>query len=180
MLCGKCNKKQATIHMTEIVNHNINQELHLCADCAQKEGVTHKMPFSLAELMGSFMEPIIGKMVKEMADAKCDHCGMSYLLFKTKMRFGCANDYEVFKSGVEPLLEKIHNSTHHTGKVPAQINPNVLKEKELKDLQKELEQLVRIEKFEEAVKIRDKINLLRQKPSPRKNAVKDKKPDENR
>ena len=162
--------------MTEIINHNINQELHLCAECAQKEGISPKIPLSLTELMSSFMEPIIGKMVTEMADIKCQHCGMSYLLFKAKMRFGCAEDYEVFKRGVEPLLDKIHHSTHHKGKTPANLSPALGQEKEIKDLQRELEQLVRQERFEDAAKVRDKITALRQKkdPNPKKQASKGK------
>lgn len=172
MLCERCQKKPATIHMTEIVNHNVNQDIHLCAECAQKEGMAAKSQFSLAELLSGFMEPIIGKMVKEMSDVKCPHCGMSYLLFKTKARFGCAEDYEVFRKGVEPLIEKMHGSLYHKGKVPTKINTEMSKERELRDLQHQLEELVKQEKFEEAVKVRDKIKALRQKakePRPPKN-----------
>ena len=35
MLCEKCNKNPATVHVTKIINNN-NTELHLCEDCARE------------------------------------------------------------------------------------------------------------------------------------------------
>lgn len=164
MLCENCNKRPATVHLTEISHNNIKQEVHLCEECAQTKGLPYKLQFSLSEVLSSLIEPIMSKMIKETADLKCPNCGMDYMAFHKKARFGCAEDYEIFKKGISPILEKIHGSTQHQGKIPAKAsNPTILKEKEIRDLQSELEKLVKTEEFEKAADIRDKIKKLREK-----------------
>ena len=37
MKCQKC-PKQATLHITEVINDEHYEELHLCEDCAQRAG----------------------------------------------------------------------------------------------------------------------------------------------
>lgn len=158
MLCEKCQKKQASVHLSHLINNNVIQEVHLCKDCAQQVvPVNTKQSLLLPELLAGLMEPIIGKMVKEMGGIKCPYCGMTYLEFKKLGRFGCAEDYDVFKNGIEQLIEKIHGTTQHHGKVPSHISKTVHKEVEMRKLQQELEHLVKEEKFEEAAKVRDEI-----------------------
>ncbi|MBI5777840.1 MAG: UvrB/UvrC motif-containing protein [Planctomycetes bacterium] len=158
MLCEKCQKKPASVHLSHLINNNVVQEVHLCKDCAQHiTPVNAKQSLLLPELLAGLMEPIIGKMVKEMGTLVCPHCGMTYLEFKKLGRFGCAEDYDVFKNGIEQLIEKIHGTAQHRGKIPTHVSKTVHKEAELKKLQQELEQLVKEEKFEEAAKIRDSI-----------------------
>jgi len=36
MLCQNCNKKQATIHLTEIINEEDKREVHLCKSAPRK------------------------------------------------------------------------------------------------------------------------------------------------
>lgn len=162
MLCEKCQKKQATVHLSHLVNNNVIQEFHLCQDCAsQVTPIGIKGTPLLPELLTSLLEPIIGKLIKEMGSIKCPHCGMTYLDFKSSGRFGCAEDYDIFKNGIEQLIEKIHGTTQHKGKVPSHISKTIIKESELRILQRELERLVKEEKFEEAAQVRDKIKEFR-------------------
>ncbi|MDI6732776.1 MAG: UvrB/UvrC motif-containing protein [Planctomycetota bacterium] len=162
MLCEKCQKNQASVHLSHLVNNNIVQEVHLCKNCANDlSPFSIKQTLLLPELLASLMEPIIGRMVKEMSAVKCHQCGMTYLDFKKLGRFGCAEDYEVFKNGIEQLIGKIHGTAQHQGKIPAHIPNIVVKETELRKLQQELERLVREEKFEEAAHLRDKIRAYK-------------------
>jgi protein arginine kinase activator len=162
MLCEKCQKKQASVHFSHLVNNQIVQEVHLCQDCASEiSPLPAKIGPDLPELLMTLMEPIVGRMIKEMGSTKCPSCGISYADFKKLGRFGCAEDYEVFKTGIEQLIEKIHGTTQHKGKIPSHISKTVIKESELKKLQRELERLVKEEKFEEAAQVRDKITELR-------------------
>jgi protein arginine kinase activator len=166
MLCEKCQKKQATVHLSHLVNNNVVQEVHLCQDCAtQITPIGAKSTPLLPELLTSLMEPIIGKMIKEMGSVKCPHCGMTYLDFKSLGRFGCAEDYDIFKNGIGQLIEKIHGNTQHRGKIPSHISKIIIKESELLKLQRELERLVKEEKFEEAARIRDKIKEFKRNKS---------------
>ena len=47
--CSICNK-EATVHLTQIVNNKIHK-VDLCESCAQKKGVTDPEGFSLADLL---------------------------------------------------------------------------------------------------------------------------------
>ena len=38
MQCDICNKKKATVHLTEIVDEQMS-EMHLCEDCAREKSV---------------------------------------------------------------------------------------------------------------------------------------------
>lgn len=161
MLCEICHKKAAAVHVTEINHGTIAKESHLCDECARQKGIPYKVQLSLSEILSGLIEPVLGKLIKEVGDLKCSVCGMNYAQFRLKTRFGCANDYEVFSKGITPLLEKIHGAIQHHGKIPQRTNPQLLQEKELYDLQRELERLVRSEEFEKAAEIRDKIKQLK-------------------
>ncbi|MCK4909234.1 MAG: UvrB/UvrC motif-containing protein [Planctomycetes bacterium] len=170
MLCQNCQKKNATVHLTEISNQNVQKEIHLCDDCAHKQGLPYKAQFSIAEILSGLIEPLMGKAIGEMANLKCQNCGISYVDFKRQARFGCADDYEVFKEGIVPLLERIHGATQHHGKIPSQVNQELLHERKLKDLQRELNQLIRTEEFEKAAEVRDKIKKLKDKATKPNNS----------
>src|SRR5678816_44650 len=96
----------------------------------------------------------------------CAECGITYSEFKTKARLGCANDYDVFRSELLRLLEKIHGSTQHAGKTPHTVDAQVRKENELIRLKKDLESVVKSEDFEKAAEIRDRIKTCLLYTSP--------------
>ncbi|MBI4563552.1 MAG: UvrB/UvrC motif-containing protein [Planctomycetes bacterium] len=158
MICGKCSKNQATVHVTEVVN-GTKKEAHLCEECARSAGIGMKFTFSISDILGNLMEvPKAGK--GETGSLRCPECGITYSEFKAKTRLGCANDYEVFKAGLLPLLEKVHQSTQHVGKTPRTVESVVRKESELVRLKRELETVVKSENFEKAAQIRDRIKTL--------------------
>ena len=95
----------------------------------------------------------------------------------TKISRGCSNCYAAFGSYLIPLLRRIHGSAIHTGKLPAGKFPSgVVKTEPLKkvqiktrakstlsDLKDELQEAIRLENFEQAAKLRDKIRELEKK-----------------
>ena len=162
MACEKCKKNHATVHVTEVVN-GVKREAHLCEQCARSAGVGIKFNFSIQDMLGSLLEspPVkAGKGEKAAATPKCAECGMSYTDFKTKARLGCANDYEVFRAGLLPLLEKIHGATQHVGKVPPTADATAKMESELVRLKRELDAVIKAENFEKAAELRDKLRVL--------------------
>lgn len=159
MICEKCNKNHATVHLTAIEN-GVKREAHLCDECARNSGVGLKVSFSISDILGNLMEPKVSKAARDMQQLRCPECGITYTEFKTKARLGCANDYEVFKSGILPLLEKVHNATQHVGKTPKTIDGLIRKENELNRLKRELDGFVKSEDFERAAELRDKIRTL--------------------
>jgi len=156
MNCEKCHKNHATIHLTAIEN-GIKREAHLCDECARQTGAISNFNFSIGSLLGGLMEPV---KTPKVAQIRCPECGITYAEFKTKARLGCANDYEVFRSELLRLLEKVHGSTQHAGKTPHTVDAHIRKENELIRLKRDLESVVKSEDFEKAAEIRDRIKSL--------------------
>lgn len=162
MLCDVCNKKEATVHLTEIVNDQVTK-LNLCEECAREKGAEMEEHFGLSELlagltdMGTSVEP-------ETAIAiKCPNCGMAYQNFRKLGRLGCSECYEAFKKELGPLLKRIHGSDRHVGKVPLKGGKTIRDTRTLQDLKMQLEKAIQMEEFEEAAKLRDKIREFESK-----------------
>src|SRR5436190_7491341 len=156
MNCEKCHKNHATIHLTAIEN-DVKKEAHLCDGCAKDTGVHLKFNFSMGDLLGGLMEP---PKTPRVSQIRCPECGITYSEFKTKARLGCANDYEVFRTELLRLLEKVHGSTQHAGKTPHTVDAQIRKENELIRLKRDLDSVVKSEDFEKAAEIRDRIKTI--------------------
>ena len=53
MICQRCKKQPATVHLTEILQ-NEKRERHLCEDCAREEGVAVKAQINLQQSKSRF------------------------------------------------------------------------------------------------------------------------------
>ncbi|HOX53923.1 MAG: UvrB/UvrC motif-containing protein [Candidatus Omnitrophica bacterium] len=160
MLCDICGKKQATVHLTEIVDEQMT-ELHLCDECAKEKSVQMEQQFGLADLLAGLSD--MGKQVKEEAGpvtVKCLNCGLSYEDFRKVGRLGCSECYNTFKKSLSVLLKKIHGSNQHLGKTPLRLAKPVKTKSTLQELKDKLQRAIQMEEFEEAARIRDKIKEL--------------------
>ena len=163
MICDICHKREATVHLTEIINDQVT-ELHLCEECAKEKGSEVEQHFDLADLLAGLTDSAGAKPAsKEELNIKCPNCKMTYADLKKIGRLGCSQCYTVFKKSLAPLLKRIHGSTQHVGKAPKRLAKETKQRTQLQVLKAELEKLIRLESFEEAVKIRDKIKELEKK-----------------
>ncbi|MCX5715237.1 MAG: UvrB/UvrC motif-containing protein [Candidatus Omnitrophica bacterium] len=164
MLCDICGKKPATVHLTEIIDEQMN-ELHLCEECAHQKSAQMESQFGLGDLLGGlaeFEKP--AAQDKEAVSLKCPKCGLSYADFKKIGRLGCADCYVAFKKYLGPLLKKIHGSSVHLGKSPLIKGAKVPKKKiDLIELREKLQRAIDSEAFEDAARIRDQIKGLEKK-----------------
>ncbi|MFZ5800287.1 MAG: UvrB/UvrC motif-containing protein [Candidatus Omnitrophota bacterium] len=159
MLCDICQKKQATVHLTEIVDE-VMAELHLCEDCAREKSIKMEQQFGLSDLIAGLSD--FGKATEEVEKTKliCQTCGFAYESFRKNGRLGCSDCYISFKKYLASLLKKIHGSSQHLGKAPTKL-PKVVKAKsQLQELKTRLQYLIETEAFEEAAKLRDQIREL--------------------
>jgi len=154
MLCQSCQKNPATIHFTEIKDDQ-KRELHICEACANERGLATSTPGLIDFLQAPIRPP--GPRITE----SCPNCGITFDEFRTKGRFGCPRDYDVFEEALNPLLDKIHQSHQHTGRLPrgrseveTDTSDNLLR------LRHEQQEAVRNENYEEAARLRDEIRAL--------------------
>jgi protein arginine kinase activator len=162
MMCDACGKKEATVHLTEIVNDKITK-LHLCEACAKDKGAEMEEHFGLSDLLAGLADLGAHAEPEAMAMIKCQSCGFTYQDFKKVGRFGCSECYESFKKQLDPLLKRIHGSNRHIGKVPLSAGKTVKETtvlQSIKELKAQLEKAVQSEDFETAAKLRDKIREL--------------------
>lgn len=165
IVCQACQASPATVHLTEIKDKE-KREIHLCTKCAQEKGISIKADFTLGEIFGGLVDPqgspTPAQKDKERKDSRlvCPRCGLSYLEFRKTGRLGCPDDYEFFRKGLTPFLEKIHLAVQHVGKVPSRADARTQQVKELIGLRRQLTALVEREAYEDAAKIRDRIKKL--------------------
>lgn len=157
-ICEECKKSRATVHLTDMVaGHAVAH--HYCADC-----YASKQPYSgggPAEFLSQILAALAPEL-KELGTRQCHVCGINYLEFRQTMRLGCASDYQVFEKPLERLLDRIHGSTHHCGKVPAGVGNRAADRSRLRSLRKRLEEAVSQENYELAAELRDHIRELKQ------------------
>ena len=162
MQCDICHKKDATVHLTEIVNDKVTK-LHLCEDCAKEKGAEMEEHFGLSDLLAGLTG--IGAKVEPSAAVEpitCPGCGFTYQDFKKVGRLGCAQCYDAFKEQLTVLLKRIHGADRHVGKVPMMIGKTVKDAKTLQELKAKMERAIQTEDFEEAAKLRDMIRGMEQ------------------
>lgn len=158
MNCEKCSKNHATYHLTAIEN-NKKTEAHLCEECARGAGVGFKFGPSITDLLGKTPAQQVGTAT----NPKCGRCGMTFKKFRETGRFGCADDYEVFREELMKVLHQIHGSNTHVGKVPGGAkgpDRRALLEVDLIKFKKELDEVVKSENYEKAAELRDKIKNI--------------------
>lgn len=161
MLCDICGKREATVHLTEIINGKVT-ELHLCEECAREKGAQMEQHFGIADLLAGLADLSSGAEIKEETALKCSNCGMTYKDFKKLGKFGCSQCYEAFKKYVPSLLKRIHGSAKYVGEGPETKEYEVVRD-ELQELKRRLEKVIEREEYEEAARIRDKIRELEKK-----------------
>ena len=160
MLCQRCKKATATVHVTDLVGEP--RELHLCEECAGQEGITVKSPVPINALLEDFIKHQVAS--QEMSDLTCPQCGMSFLQFRQQGVLGCPHDYEAFDKALSPMIAQAHEgASHHVGKVPNKASSSQKKQHLVLKLRRQLEAAVEQEDYETAAKLRDQLKELEQR-----------------
>ncbi|WP_058486913.1 UvrB/UvrC motif-containing protein [Defluviitalea phaphyphila] len=166
MLCERCGKNIATVHVTHI-NNGEKVEMYLCNQCAKE---TEEINFDSPISFQNFLTGLLGMPFGSAGQFKnynsrnkilqCPTCKMTYDEFRNLGRFGCADCYFAFREQLNPIFKKIHGDDIHTGKLPNKAAGELKIKKELQNLKKELQKAIKMEEFERAAYIRDKIRAL--------------------
>jgi len=175
MLCDICGKNPATVHLTEIIDEQMN-ELHLCEECARTKSSAMEQQFGLSDLLAGMVDFEKANKDEGIPAVKCPSCGLTYADFKKIGRLGCGQCYNVFRKYLAPLLKRIHGSSQHVGKSPVrkaktapaagagvatEAPPAIPKRKaDLQELKAQLAKAIEKEAFEEAARLRDQIKKI--------------------
>ncbi|NLP34634.1 MAG: hypothetical protein GX359_05485 [Clostridiales bacterium] len=174
MLCERCQKRDAKLLYTEIIN-GIKKEQHLCEECAtnytsfQMEKPFLNSEFSLGDLFSTLFENHLAtgskNPVNNIPKIECKSCGTTYGEFLQKGKFGCAACYRSFHSQLGKTLKGIQGAEVHTGKRPkgfVTTTDRILQDlSETEKLSLKLQEAIEKEEFEEAARLRDLIKELK-------------------
>jgi protein arginine kinase activator len=154
--CNLCNNL-ASVHLTQILNNKIHK-VDLCESCAQAKGVTDPNGFSLADLL--VKNPLEAE--KPSSLLKCPVCGFTQNDFRKLGRLGCPSCYKVFDPLLSPVLENMHKGSLHRGKIPEKAVARRSVQERLDLLEEEINAAIESERYEDAARIRDEINKLKE------------------
>jgi protein arginine kinase activator len=158
MKCQSCSSK-ATVHFTDIIKGN-KKEVHLCQSCAEQKQLIKNQELNFPAILQNLIGQHVGQLTDALARLTCPACGIKYMEFRAEGRLGCPNDYEVFRVGLEPLLQRLHRSLRHKGKTPRHGSSLGKTSAEVIEMRNCLREAVESENYEEAARLRD---LIRQK-----------------
>ena len=152
--CDRCGQ-QASVHLCHPVAGQEPKEIHLCQDCAQQQNLIVGKELQLNTIVQMMISAHVGEAADVLTHLACPVCGLKYMEFRTQGRLGCPHDYESFRSGLVPLLERIHRKTVHIGKRPKR-RPKA-SPSDILELRKQLREAVDTERYERAAELRDLI-----------------------
>ncbi|MBO8136919.1 MAG: UvrB/UvrC motif-containing protein [Desulfotomaculum sp.] len=164
MMCERCNKRPATVHLTQVIN-NKKTEMNVCEYCAselQQETWGFDPQFNLHHFLGGLMGYEYTPGIKTREET-CPKCRISKNKFAKVGLLGCPECYETFKDQIIPLVRRIHGTGQHTGKVPKRTGGRARINKEINMLKEQLQEAIKKEEFEKAAQLRDQIKALEQK-----------------
>jgi len=139
MICQKCLKNAATVHVTEIappaapvaeagasqesgaapaVGEQQVTEQHLCEVCAQTLDLPHAPALQKQQLDIWKLLQITAKQTRRKGGPTCPGCGLQLEEFRRKGRLGCPRCYEAFAAHLGELFERVHGARQHVGRLP--------------------------------------------------------------
>jgi protein arginine kinase activator len=167
MVCDVCQKHPARLFVTKIMNNDVSK-VRLCEVCAREQHVETslgKNP-SFEQLVNELLPlAALAKLSESLRTEDgetmtCPSCGLRYEDFESKKRLGCEHCYSAFAERLGPIIEKVHKSRTHCGKVPASAREEVERTQRIESLKDSIRSAVREERYEEAAQLRDEIERL--------------------
>lgn len=168
MLCKKCQKNQATIHLMQMAG-GVFSQTPLCVACAKNHlplaSTSRKITLHLdgKKLLKAILEDPqkFGVMFAGEGERHvCPVCATTSEDIRKHGLAGCAKCYEVFSQELGSLIKKVQPAMIHKGRVPANMQADRQHHGELRELRMKIEKLVAEEDYEEAARVRDEIRAL--------------------
>ncbi len=156
--CQRCSEL-ATLHITEVEDHASYREIHLCYKCAhiylQQTEDQYQVEAQQTHAGRDDDDEQLPVDQKE-----CPNCKLTFRDFRRTGRLGCPNDYDVFREELTQLIENLQENTVHQGKTPQRVPRDAKTRNEIMRIRQEMQKAIAIEDYEQAAKLRDRIESL--------------------
>lgn len=160
MLCELCEQNEANIVIKQITEAGKSVSCHICDRCAHEHGLDAETDNTKA------VAELFKLIEKKKADAQnavtCMSCGTKLSDILETHHLGCADCMIYFKGFIEEALKKNSDDIRYTGKVPKEFNilNRPTETETVQNLQAQMEEAVKIENYELAAYLRDKIKEM--------------------
>ena len=183
MLCDICHENESSITIQGNFDGHTHNTMHICTVCAAKYGLNVNddeeggmggltdFIHNMAEKMGLALDSPEGMALEELrgdSHMRCPDCGLTLEMLRKTGKLGCEKCYGVFWKVLQEVLIDMHRGTRHVGRR----SKNIIRSGDdsvvnitlrVSQLQKDLDDAVKKERFEDAARLRDEINQLREK-----------------
>lgn len=153
MRCQSCGKKEATIRYKENINGS-KQELYFCEECAKKLGF-----INFSNIFSPIFSNIPEYLFSEEDILKCPNCGYTLKDYSKTGLFGCKECYKTFSNELDDMFLKYHGKNRHF-KLGKNTSKNLEKTESIEKLKEKLKEAIKLEEYEKAAIIRDKIRKI--------------------
>lgn len=167
MLCQDCKQRVATVIYTE-VREGEKKVLHLCQACVEKRGIPTPVlrnPLQVEALFKDMLQQLgeeegLFDGGHPLDSETCAVCGWTFANFRETGLLGCPQCYSAFEEPLKPLLQSVHGSNEHLGKIYEVDEEQLSREEDELFLREALEEAVKREEFEQAAQLRDRIQQI--------------------
>ncbi len=158
MICQKCGKHPATVHLKQIINGVVGEE-YLCSLCANNESSFYSTDNELSteSLLNALF---VGGRPTASSSKTCPLCGINAREIQRNRRAGCAKCYEVFRNELINAAFRVHGAAKHVGKAPQKSQEETERLTKIEELKNRQLKAIEDQDFELAAKLRDEIKAL--------------------
>ena len=167
MICQKCGKNPATIHLKQVIN-GIGHEEYLCSSCADSGNSFFNKGADLNT--DSLLESLFfgGRQTSGGNRVTCPLCGSTSKDIQRSGKAGCAKCYETFRTELKTAAYRIHGGVQHVGKAPGNHREEMERQAKIEELKELQRTAIDIQDFELAASLRDQIKALTDGDSDKK------------
>ena len=159
MMCQKCGKHPATVHLKQIIN-GVAKEEYLCSLCANMENsfFGSSSDLSTESLFDSLF--LGGRPSASSTRQTCPLCGITAREIQRSGRAGCAECYKTFRAELRNAAFRIHGGAKHVGRAPQKTKEETERLTKIEELKTQQSKAIEEQDFELAAKLRDEIKAL--------------------
>lgn len=164
MLCERCHKKMATMKYTEVVKGKAVLR-NICEVCMEQLQADPAAGFETAGAPAANLIRARRTDAEEtLSRRKCDNCGTPMREVTMTGRVGCEACYGAFRESIGLVVRGLHLGARHEGKRPLTASGHDDQRErlwgELRTQRSMLRSALKVENYEEAAQLRDRIRHL--------------------